>query len=117
MRIRAVGSPSGTGSSGGTVSGGSVVVVASGSSVVLVVLEVVVVVGRSASVSASVSANWSSRRFWAWASLMPVPHSWYATKSRISTPAVMNVRPTAPRTLANLTPGGYRAGSAALVAS
>ena len=49
-------------------------------------------------------SSWSC----ACASRMPVPHSWYATNSRMSTPAVMQTRPIAPRTLARRMSGAER---------
>ena len=51
----------------------------------------------------NLSLNCRSRRSWAWASRMPVPHSWYATKSRISTPAAMQARPMRLSTFATRT--------------
>ncbi len=76
-----------------------------------------VVVGRVEAVSAVVpvepsvalacAACWAlnvrARSFWACVVWMPVPHSWYTTNSRISTPARIMNRPMAPSDRANLT--------------
>src|SRR5581483_5340879 len=55
------------------------------------------------SVCATFWSNCLWRRSCACASRIPVPQSWYATKSRISTPSVISVRPMPLSTLASFT--------------
>src|ERR1700676_890334 len=44
--------------------------------------------------------SWASKRWrrtdWLWDSAMPVPHSWYATKRRMSTPKLRRILPSTP---------------------
>ena len=97
MRSWATASPSAGGGGGGAA--GAVVGTSTGSSGATV---------GASSTSPTRSSNSSSSEFWACASRMPVPHSWYTTNSRISTPAVMQTRPIAPRTLARRMSGAER---------
>ena len=69
------------------------------------VVDVVDSVEEVVVVPASWLANSLLRRSWARCVARPVPHSWYATKSRMSTPARIMNRPIAPTTRHHCTPG------------
>jgi hypothetical protein len=92
--MRPIPSPSfTTGNTGGAVDRGAVVVVGAVSEVVERDADDVVV-DSTTGLSRNCDSNWRFRSFWARAVKMPVPQSWYATKSRISSPTVTSIRPT-----------------------